>query len=367
MAAFYRLPRCLFYIVGGFHRGRFTIVFARLPVRTEVKKIVHRMSQILFAAEIAFRRLDGYMPQQELNLLQLSAVRVAQLRAGSPQVMRCNMLQARSLAAGLDYVPHHILRDAFPPHLSRPGDGSKDLSLRNPGCSGPLIKRRFHPFWDGHGADVPTLADQVHHCPVPLTDLDLVQLQPDQLGSAKATRKKQGQHRVVALGTHAIATSVFEHFGTLLRAQPVAGAEAELFDSFHAADPRSQLGTQQACVGGLVSQAAHGRKLLVDGVRSQSPCLEVHAIADYDDAVEGEARLGAIPCNELINGVLVHAARGGRAEAIEHGRLAVVQIRQAKHSATVIRLDSLFAHDDGLPCRRLGTTAQTVWTVQAWR
>jgi len=139
VAAFYRLPRCPFYIVGGFHGGRFTIVFVRLPVGSEITKIVHRMSEILFAAEIAFRRLHGYMPQQELNLLQLSAVRVAQLRTGSPQVMRCNMFQARSLAAGLDYVPNDILRDAFPPYLSRPGDGSKDPSLRNPGGSGPLI------------------------------------------------------------------------------------------------------------------------------------------------------------------------------------------------------------------------------------
>src|SRR5580765_7182370 len=125
VAACYGLPTCIFYIGGGFHWGRFTIVFLRLPVRSEGKKIVHRMSKILFATEIAFGRLHGYMPQQELNLLQLSAVRVAQLRAGSPQVMRCNMLQARPLAAGLDDVPHHILRDAFPPHLSRPGDGSK--------------------------------------------------------------------------------------------------------------------------------------------------------------------------------------------------------------------------------------------------
>jgi len=36
---------------------------AQLPVPSEVKKIVHRMSEILFAAEIAFRRLDGCMPQ----------------------------------------------------------------------------------------------------------------------------------------------------------------------------------------------------------------------------------------------------------------------------------------------------------------
>jgi hypothetical protein len=64
----------------------------RTPVRSEIKKIIYRMAEILFAAQIAFRRLDGCMPQQELNLLQLATARVAQLRTGSPQVMRRNML-----------------------------------------------------------------------------------------------------------------------------------------------------------------------------------------------------------------------------------------------------------------------------------
>ena len=63
------------------------------------------MSEILFAAEIAFRSLNRCMPQQELNLLQFATTRVAQFRAGSAQVMRRNMLQARSLATILDYVP----------------------------------------------------------------------------------------------------------------------------------------------------------------------------------------------------------------------------------------------------------------------
>jgi len=35
----------------------------RPPDRSEVKKIVYRMSEILFAAEIAFRRLDGCVAQ----------------------------------------------------------------------------------------------------------------------------------------------------------------------------------------------------------------------------------------------------------------------------------------------------------------
>ncbi len=252
MAAFYPLPRCLFYRVGRFHCGGFIIVFLRPPLRSELKKVVHWMSEILFAAEIAFRCLDGCMPQQELNLLQLATATVAQFRAGSPQVMRRNMLQARSLAATLDYVPHDILRDAFSPNLSRPGNCSKDPSLRDPGCYYPLIECRFDPLWNGHGADVAALADQVYHCPMPLAHLDFIQLQAHKFRSAKTTTKQQGQHGVVALRPHAISTSTLEYFRTLLCAQPITRAKPELLDSFHSADPRSQLGTQQARVVGLV-------------------------------------------------------------------------------------------------------------------
>jgi len=212
VAAFYPLPRCFFYRVGRFCWGGFIIIFLRPPLRSEVKEVVYRMSEILFAPQIAFRRLDGCMPEQELDLLQLATAAVAQLRAGPPQVVRCNMLQAGSLAAGLDYVPHNILRDAFPPHLSHPGDGSEYPSLRNPGCSYPLIERCFDPLWNGHRADMAALTDQVYHRPVPLAHLDFIQLQAHKFRSAKTTTKQQGQHGVVALGSHAIATRMFEHF-----------------------------------------------------------------------------------------------------------------------------------------------------------
>ena len=102
------------------------------------------------------------------------------------------------------------------------------------------------------------------------------------------------------------------------------------------------------------------------------PRFQVHAIAHDHDAVEGQPRLGAVPGDELVDGVLVNAARGWRAEAVEHGQFAMIQIRQPKHSATVIRLDSVFAHSDGLPCRSIGTTANrlgdaSIRTVMAGR
>jgi len=136
------------------------------PVLCEVKKIVDRVSEILFAAEIAFCRLNGCVAQQELNLLQFTAAIVAELRTGPPQVVWCNVLQACSLAASSDYVPDNVLREASAPHLSPAGDRSKDFALTNPSGSCPLIESGLHPVRNGHGADVATLADQIHRCPV---------------------------------------------------------------------------------------------------------------------------------------------------------------------------------------------------------
>jgi hypothetical protein len=42
--------------------------------RAEIEKIVHRVSKILFAPEVAFGGQNRGMPQQELNLFKLSAV-----------------------------------------------------------------------------------------------------------------------------------------------------------------------------------------------------------------------------------------------------------------------------------------------------
>lgn len=77
VVAFYPLPRRDFYRRGSCHRSRFRTRALRPLVCSEVKKIVDRMAEILFAAEIAFRRLDGGMSQQELNLLKFATAAVA--------------------------------------------------------------------------------------------------------------------------------------------------------------------------------------------------------------------------------------------------------------------------------------------------
>jgi hypothetical protein len=85
---------------------------------SQLEQVVHGMPEILFAAEVAFCSLNRSMAEQELNLLDLTAVRVAQLRAGPPQIMRRDVLQPSPLAAALHDVPYDVLRNAVAPHLS---------------------------------------------------------------------------------------------------------------------------------------------------------------------------------------------------------------------------------------------------------
>jgi hypothetical protein len=56
-------------------------------LRLYANPIVHRSANPLFAAEITFGCLDRHVAEQELDLLQLSAGGMAQLRARAPQVM----------------------------------------------------------------------------------------------------------------------------------------------------------------------------------------------------------------------------------------------------------------------------------------
>ena len=75
----------------------------------EAKAVIHWMSEILLATKVALRGLHRGMPQQKLNLLELSAIAVTQLRAGAAQVVWSNVLQLCTLAAGPNHIPDDVL------------------------------------------------------------------------------------------------------------------------------------------------------------------------------------------------------------------------------------------------------------------
>ena len=47
-------------------------------VRLDTQSVVHRVSKVLFASEVSLSRLNRYVPQEELDLVQLPSGQMAQ-------------------------------------------------------------------------------------------------------------------------------------------------------------------------------------------------------------------------------------------------------------------------------------------------
>jgi len=62
-----------------------------LSFHSDFHPIVDSLDQILFGSEVPLGGLDGGMAEQQLNLLEFPTRFAAELRAGAPQIMRCEM------------------------------------------------------------------------------------------------------------------------------------------------------------------------------------------------------------------------------------------------------------------------------------
>jgi hypothetical protein len=93
--------------------------------------IVHGIPELLLASEIALRRLDGNVAEQELDLVQFAARQVAQTRTGSSQIVRRQFIAMPARAAAARTTSHSTLADMPSPH-TRP-----DLLIARK--TGPLV------------------------------------------------------------------------------------------------------------------------------------------------------------------------------------------------------------------------------------
>jgi hypothetical protein len=60
------------------------VVVSVSSIRLDTQPIVHGGPELLLASQIALGRLNRHMPQEKLDLVQLSARKVAQAGAGAP-------------------------------------------------------------------------------------------------------------------------------------------------------------------------------------------------------------------------------------------------------------------------------------------
>jgi len=86
-----------------------------------------------------FGRLYRNVPQEKLDLLQLTSRSVAQPSTGPSQIVRRQLGDTNGLRGLLHDVPNRLYRHAISPCLSYSVDPAEQLSSINPGRSKPLF------------------------------------------------------------------------------------------------------------------------------------------------------------------------------------------------------------------------------------
>src|SRR6185437_16882765 len=113
------------------------------------------------------------MAEEELNLLQLASINVTQLRTCSPQIMRGEMVKLHSLGTVPNHIPDHVFREPIAPCGSMPTYCPKDSAVGDTRCGHPSIDCGLYPNRHRNRTDMGTFSDEIHDCPVAVTDLDL--------------------------------------------------------------------------------------------------------------------------------------------------------------------------------------------------
>src|ERR1035437_4457686 len=87
----------------------------------QLDPVVRRVYQVLFCPKIPFRRLNGRVPEEQLDLLQFPARGPAQLRAGATTVVGGDSGYSGGQRVRLEQLPNDLFRSGRRPAPGRPG------------------------------------------------------------------------------------------------------------------------------------------------------------------------------------------------------------------------------------------------------
>src|ERR1700761_6160849 len=100
------------------------------------------------------------------------------------------MINLHPQGAVPNYIPDHVFRDPFAPWGSVPTDCPEDPTVPDIRCGHPSVDSAFDPDRHGNRADMAALSDEIHDCPVPLSDLDVFLFKSHEFGASESASKR---------------------------------------------------------------------------------------------------------------------------------------------------------------------------------
>jgi hypothetical protein len=139
------------------------------------------------------------MPEQKLDLLQVSSGEMTEAGTPAAEVMGSEVRDSDSPGRTFHHVPYGFGCEVVPPELAVSAHSAKDETCRYPRNLCPVIYGAFHPLRHRNRSDVRALPDQIGHNPVFLPDLKVVGPQPNQLGAPETASYENCQNCPVPL------------------------------------------------------------------------------------------------------------------------------------------------------------------------
>ena len=131
--------------------------FDRSGCKQTAKAVINRLLKILLPSKISLSSEHGCVSEQKLDLFNLVAVYVAQLRACSAKIMRSEKIELHSFRTPPNYIPYDVLGDSFTPWRSITANRPKDPAWVDPGRQHPAIDRLSNPKGHWHSPNVTPL------------------------------------------------------------------------------------------------------------------------------------------------------------------------------------------------------------------
>jgi tetratricopeptide (TPR) repeat protein len=288
----------------------------------QLDRVIGRVGEILLRSEIALRRLDRRMAEQQLNLLQLTTCRPAELRSRATEIVRRDIRQARARHIRLQHLPNNFLGHSVPGDLIAPVDRPEQMPLRHAGDHRPCIDRILRPGRHRNSTDAPVLADQIDDAPTVVALLNVLHGQVRQFGPAKSAPEQRREHGPVAQSLLCSHVWGVQERLCLAERQPVANTDAVRPDALDPGDARRQFRGEKPVVGRFDRQFANRRDPDVDRDRAEPTRLERHPPSGHGRLCESRrSRCFGKPRDELIQPEIVNPARDRRRDAVEHQRL----------------------------------------------
>src|ERR1017187_9906981 len=163
----------------------------------QLDAVVRRVHQVLFCPEIPFRRLNGRVPEEQLNLLQFTARGATQLRAGPSQVVRRDTRNTSRRRVPLEQLPNDLFAQAAALRLASAVHGAEYVSVDDTGRRSPRVDCYLHPIRHRDRPHAAMLANEVHNAPSSVALLYVGDCERSHLGPPQAAAEKHRQDRTI--------------------------------------------------------------------------------------------------------------------------------------------------------------------------